>query len=153
MQCHIFLLFSLCFKSILREATVLKNALMWLESQVSILYGVNGKLFVLEFVKKCILAGASVLLLFPLGNNEVADSVALKKEMNNADCIQKRKITMPQVVAAVAALHERALLERKIKGIWFSHPTNSYQLYVFAFIFCMYSFALMDISLLHLEVL
>ncbi|XP_058770637.1 U11/U12 small nuclear ribonucleoprotein 48 kDa protein-like [Vicia villosa] len=128
MQCHIFLLFSLCFKSILREGSVLKNALMWLESQVSILYGVNGKLFVLDFVKKCILAGASFLLLFPLGNNEVDDSVASKKEMNNADCIQKRKITMPQVVAAVAALHERALLERKIKGFWFSHPTNSYQL-------------------------
>ncbi|CAK8572246.1 unnamed protein product [Lathyrus sativus] len=128
MQRHIFLLFSLCFKSILREASVLKSALMWLESQVSILFGVNGKLFVLEFVKKCILAGASVLLLFPLGNNEVADSVASKKERNNTDCIQERKISMPQVVAAVAALHERALLERKIKGFWFSHPSNSYQL-------------------------
>ncbi|KAL5068540.1 hypothetical protein RYX36_019427 [Vicia faba] len=127
MQSHIFLLFSLCFKSILREASVLKNALMWLESQVSILYGVNGKLFVLDFVKKCILAGASVLLLFHL-ENDVADSVAWKKQRNITDCIQERKISMPQVVAAVAALHERALLERKIKGFWFSHPSNSYQL-------------------------
>lgn len=152
MQLHIFLLFSLCFKSILREASVLKNALMWLESQVSILYGVNGKLFVLDFVKKCILAGASILLLFPLGN-EVADSVASKKERNNTDCIQERKVSMPQVVAAVAALHERALLERKIKGFWFSHPSSSYQLYVFAFIFCMYSFVQMNFSLVHLKVL
>jgi U11/U12 small nuclear ribonucleoprotein SNRNP48 len=126
----------LCFKAILRDVSVLNNALVWLESQVSILYGVNGKFFVLNFVKKCILVGASVLLLFPLGN-EVGDSVDSKEEKNNTtDCIQERKILMPQVVVAVAALHERALLERKIKGFWFSHPSNNYQLYVFAVIFC-----------------
>jgi U11/U12 small nuclear ribonucleoprotein SNRNP48 len=136
MECHIFLLFCLCFKAILRDVSVLNNALVWLESQVSILYGVNGKFFVLNFVKKCILVGASVLLLFPLGN-EVGDSVDSKEEKNNTTyCIQERKILMPQVVVAVAALHERALLERKIKGFWFSHPSNNYQLYVFAVIFC-----------------
>ncbi|CAI8603235.1 unnamed protein product [Vicia faba] len=63
-----------------------------------------------------------------ISGNDVADSVAWKKERNITDCIQERKISMPQVVAAVAALHERALLERKIKGFWFSHPSNSYQL-------------------------
>ncbi|CAJ2628426.1 unnamed protein product [Trifolium pratense] len=61
--------------------------------------------------------------------NEVGDSVDSKKEKNNTtDCIREKKILMPQVVAAVAALHERALLERKIKGFWFPHPSNNYQL-------------------------
>lgn len=134
MQKHIFLLFSLCFKSILREASVsldcpvLNKALAWFESQVSILYGVNGKLFVLNFVKKCILVGASALFLLPLGNKVVDSAASTSKQEKNIDCIRERKILMPQVVAAVAALHERSLLERKIKGFWFSHPSNNYQL-------------------------
>ncbi|KAL2344058.1 hypothetical protein Fmac_005343 [Flemingia macrophylla] len=42
------------------------QALMWLASQVSILYGVgNERDFVLDFVKKCVMVGAFVLLLFP----------------------------------------------------------------------------------------
>lgn len=127
MQRHIFLLFCLGFKAILRDASVLNNVLMWLESQVSILYGVNGKLFVLNFVKKCILVGASALLLFPL-ENEGGESVGSKEVKSDNNCIRERKILMPQVVAAVAALHERALLERKIKEFWFSHPSNNYQL-------------------------
>jgi U11/U12 small nuclear ribonucleoprotein 48 kDa protein len=134
MQRHIFLLFCLGFKAILRDASVLNNVLMWLESQVSILYGVNGKLFVLNFVKKCILVGASALLLFPL-ENEGGESVGSKEVKSDNNCIRERKILMPQVVAAVAALHERALLERKIKEFWFSHPSNNYQLYVFVVIF------------------
>lgn len=134
MQKHIFLLFCLGFKAILRDAFLLNNVLMWLESQVSILYGVSGKLFVLNFVKKCILVGASALLLFPLGN-EGGESVGSKEGKSDTNCIKERKILMPQVVAAVAALHERALLERKIKEFWFSHQSNNYQLYVFVVIF------------------
>ncbi|CAJ1976307.1 unnamed protein product [Sphenostylis stenocarpa] len=155
MQQHMFLLCCPCLMSIIREASVSmenKNshvscpvsnqALTWLAYQVSILYGAaNGKAFVLNFVKKCITVGASVLLLFPLGNEaasmheshnldtgsgniKVAKSAAPGGEKKN--CILDRKISVCQVAAAVAALHERSLLEQKIKGFW-QQPSN-YQL-------------------------
>ncbi|XP_061357633.1 U11/U12 small nuclear ribonucleoprotein 48 kDa protein [Gastrolobium bilobum] len=158
MQQHIFLLCCLCFKSIIREASVsvekenfqlecpvLNQALAWLASQVSVLYGaISGKFFVLNFVKKCILVGASVMLLFPLGdevaeapqesqNSDTVVSVEIKDAKHGAkheekrNCIQNRRILMPQVVAAVAALHERSLLEHRIKGLWFSRQPSNYQ--------------------------
>lgn len=136
---------------------------MWLESQFSILYGANGKSFVLNFVKHCILVGASVLLLFPLGDGEVTEAAASsskqesqnsdtngggiikdatpaaqREEKNDTDCIRDRKISVPQVVAAVAALHERSLLERQIKGFWFSQPSSNYQMYVVGVQFCVF---------------
>jgi len=159
MQQHMFLLCCLCLKSIIREASVslesqnsyvicpvLDQALTWLASQVSILYGAaNGRDFVLNFMKKCITVGASALLLFPLG-----DQAAFKHEAQNLDeesvdvkdvkpsaaggeqknRILNRKIFVSQVAAAVAALHERSLLEQKIKGFWFSQQPSNYQLYV-----------------------
>ncbi|XP_057458971.1 U11/U12 small nuclear ribonucleoprotein 48 kDa protein isoform X2 [Lotus japonicus] len=151
MQQHIFLLCCLCFKSILREASVsrdnlldcpvLNQALTWLESQVSILYGAtNGKCFVLDFVKRCIMVGASVLLLFPLGDevaSQISDNVigglkdamfGAQNEERSTNCILYRKIFVPQVVAAVAALHERSLLEQEIKGLWFSRQPSNYHL-------------------------
>lgn len=149
----------MCLKSILREASVsvdnqnslvdcpvTNQALTWLASQVSILYGAaNGKAFVLNFVKKCILVGASVLLLFPLGDNAASkqesqnlgtESGDPKEAKPGAQCGEKknwilnRKISVSQVAAAVAALHERSLLEQKIKGFWFSQQPSNYQLYV-----------------------
>lgn len=157
MQQHMFLLCCLCLKSIIREASVslerpnshvvcpvLNQALTWLTYQVSILYGAaNGRDFVLNFVKKCITVGASALLLFPLG-----DQAASKLEAQNLDkesldvkdvkssapggekynSILNRKIFVSQVAAAVAALHERSLLEQKIKGFWFSPQPSNYQL-------------------------
>ncbi|KAG5127569.1 hypothetical protein JHK82_028404 [Glycine max] len=157
MQHHIFLLCCMCLKSILREASVsvdnqnslvdcpvTNQALTWLASQVSILYGAaNGKAFVLNFVKKCILVGASVLLLFPLGDNAASkqesqnlgtESGDPKEAKPGAQCGEKknwilnRKISVSQVAAAVAALHERSLLEQKIKGFWFSQQPSNYQL-------------------------
>jgi len=96
-------------------------------------------------MKKCITVGASALLLFPLG-----DQAAFKHEAQNLDeesvdvkdvkpsaaggeqknRILNRKIFVSQVAAAVAALHERSLLEQKIKGFWFSQQPSNYQLYV-----------------------
>ena len=166
-QKHIFLLCCLCFKAVLREAfvlnerksdcaglscecPVLKEALTWLQSQVSILYGANGKFFVLDFVKNCVLVGASGLLLFPLGEKVTAEACDSEKESKDIDnntkpdaeheeetkCIVKMKIFGSQVAAAVAALHERALLEREIRGIWFSQQPTKHQLYVNNVMFC-----------------
>ncbi|XP_027364238.1 U11/U12 small nuclear ribonucleoprotein 48 kDa protein [Abrus precatorius] len=147
-QEHIFLLCCLCLKSILREASasldqqkslfecpVLNQALTWLASQVSILYGeTNGKVFVLDLLKKCISVGASVLLLFPIGDEA---SVSKQESQNdngdaqreeNTNYIQNRKIFVSQVEEAVEALHERSLLEHQIKGFWFSQRPSNYQL-------------------------
>ncbi|KAJ1409316.1 U11/U12 small nuclear ribonucleoprotein 48 kDa protein [Sesbania bispinosa] len=49
-------------------------------------------------------------------------------EEKNTNCIRDRNIFVPQVVAAVAALHERSLLERELKGFWFSQQPSKYQL-------------------------
>ncbi|KAK7278262.1 hypothetical protein RJT34_23288 [Clitoria ternatea] len=142
MQQHIFLLCCLCLKSILKEAShfkdeknthfdcpVLNESLTWLASQVSILYGAaNGRVFVLNFVKKCIMVGASVLLLFPLGDEKQESRNLDTESEENTKCLQKRVISLSQVAAAVAALHERSFLEHKIKGFWFSQQPSNYQL-------------------------
>ncbi|KAK7269097.1 hypothetical protein RIF29_21813 [Crotalaria pallida] len=147
MQEHIFLLCCLCLKSVLREAfvskdrqslqfecPVLNEALTWLASQVSILYGTtNAKYFVLNFMKNCILAGASGLILFH-PQREDTQSADIKDAKPESQCEEKtnwilnRKVYVSQVAAAIAALHERSLLERKIKGFWFSHQPSNYQL-------------------------
>lgn len=187
MQQHIYLLFSLCLKSILREALnkkdmllngqkleldwvhmsfecpILVQALTWLASQISILYGAtSGKLFVLNLIKICILEGASGLLFFSFGKNDTEGPPLTEKFQNsninsrnmkdaeldilqegNTNCRENnsvdgtvccRNVCVSQVAAAVAALHERSLLEDTIKRLWFSQQPNKYQLYV-AFIF------------------
>ncbi|XP_020976016.1 U11/U12 small nuclear ribonucleoprotein 48 kDa protein [Arachis ipaensis] len=162
MQKHIFLLCCLCLKAILREAlasymekrnsecSILNEALTWLQSQVSILYGaINGKYFILNFLKHCVLVGASVHLLFPLGEVVSAEASDLGKESKDLgadncgfddsksdnrneeeiNCVVKTKIFESQVSAAVAALHERSLLEGEIRRIWFSHQPSKQQLF------------------------
>ncbi|MED6150758.1 hypothetical protein PIB30_075620 [Stylosanthes scabra] len=161
MQKHIFFLCCLSLKVILREAlvsytekrnsewSVLNEALTWLQSQVSILYGaISGKYFVLDFLKHCVLVGASVHLLFPLVEEvsaEVSDSGTESKDLGadnggvddlksgsrieeEIQCVAKTKIFESQIAAAVAALHERSLLEVEIRRIWFSHQPSKQQL-------------------------
>lgn len=156
MQCHIFRLCCVCLKSIIKEASVSAEsqnsrvdcpvayqALTWLASQVSILYGaINAKAFVLNFLKKCVMVGASVLLLFPLGKDsskqESRNLSAGSGDVENAkpgahcgekkNCVLSRSISVSQVAAAVAALHERSLFEQRIKGFWFSQQPSNYQL-------------------------
>ncbi|KAL2325292.1 hypothetical protein Fmac_024350 [Flemingia macrophylla] len=139
LQHHIFRLCCVCLNSIINEASVRNRdspvdcpvsyqALTWLASQVSILYGAgNGRAFVLDFVKKCIMVGASVLLLFPLGSGEGASDPSAGCG-ETKDCLLNRTISVSQVAAAVAALHERSLFEQKIKGFWFSQQPSNYQL-------------------------
>ncbi|KAK9291613.1 hypothetical protein L1049_019562 [Liquidambar formosana] len=131
MKDHIFLLFRLCLKAIVREAIgsveikeqnsemnsksksfecpVLVQVLKWLASQLSVLYGEMNARDVkfegpIERSRECELDGI------------VGES------------IYSRKIFVSQVAAAVAALHERALLEEKIKGLRSSQPVPKYQI-------------------------
>lgn len=178
MRDHMFLLCRLCLKAILKEAMsfvdnrnlemisgsrnfscpILVQVLMWLTSQLSVLYGeVSGKLFAISILKQCILEAASSLLIFPL-EQKMTESPALKEVPQSSDVnsndikdleVQKppKKITsgeqnsiveesvtsgvilVSQVAAAIAALHERSLLEEKIEGLRFDRPLNNYQRY------------------------
>lgn len=177
MRDHIFLLFTLCFMAISKEALgfrialengngvegglgnrsfkcpILIQVLMWLASQFSVLYGeTNGKFFAINMLRQCILDAASRLLLLPSEQKRVEEgshnlesscsdtqSVKLKeldkKVINNGNVTGEettncRVIFVSQVAAAVAALHERFLLEEKIKALRFSHLQTKYQLYV-----------------------
>ncbi|KAG7970260.1 hypothetical protein I3843_07G073600 [Carya illinoinensis] len=98
---HIFLLFRLCLKAIVKEARsldrdqdqmykgrnmsfkcpVLVQALIWFASQLSILYGeMNAKLFAFNMLKQCILDAAALgLLVFP-SEQKVTESATLEEE-------------------------------------------------------------------------
>lgn len=180
MRDHILPLFRLCFMAILKEAVgfqialengnemedgsliisgshnfkcpVLIQVLMWLASQLSVLYGeTNGKFFAIHMLRQCILDAASGLLLLPLeqkpghgSHNQEStcsdtQNVKLKRlvqEVRNYDNVTGEEtvtctvIFVSQVAAAIAALHERFLLEEKIKAVRFSHLQTKYQLYV-----------------------
>ncbi|XP_026387740.1 U11/U12 small nuclear ribonucleoprotein 48 kDa protein-like [Papaver somniferum] len=135
------------FKSLRFDCPVLLEVMMWLSSQFTVLYGqVNGKLFSKELLKWCLLNAASSSLLCPLNEKEgtvcgkegldsgcvndgkdleLVGSIAsgnvkleIPDEKFNAEVsIYESSVFVSQVTAAVAALHERALLEEKIKGL------------------------------------
>lgn len=170
MRDHIVLLFRLCLKAIRMEALSLVNnpvaemvsdsktfncpilvqALMWFASQLSVLYGeMNGNLFSVNILRRCVLDAASDLLIFPLEQKETEDHgkegvaqgldtkprVQLEESLNGEqngiadESVTDRVIFVPQVAAAIAALHERSLLEEKIKGLYISRPLALYQRY------------------------
>ena len=152
---HVFVLFRLVLKAILREAVLgvkgkglkmksktmnlecpnLVQAMMWLASQLIILYGqANGKLFAINMLKQCLFTVASGLMLFASEEN-MDESPGVKQVAGNVDVdvngiknakvgppkmgteSDERAIFLSQVAAAVAALHERSLLEEKIKSL------------------------------------
>lgn len=146
-------------KSMNLECPVLKQVLMWLASQLSVLYGqVSGKYFAVEIFKQCILESASRLSLFPLeqsltesldlkegdlslhasssGARDVRVQEPLERNVNSGldetvgETVHSKVIFVSHVAAAVVALHERSLLEEKIRaltGLRVSQPLSSYQ--------------------------
>ncbi|KAE8664707.1 Detected protein of unknown function [Hibiscus syriacus] len=178
---HIILLVRLCLKAIVREAIgfvelgkeyeeakskksdlnmgrrmlespVLLHVLMWLGSQLSVLYGeVNGKFFAINMIKQCALEGASRSLFFPM-EGKVTDPLNFGQESKSLDTngVAEIKLEEPmersnepvntveenigvgtifvtQVAAAIAALHERRFIEEKIKHLRASLPPPRYQ--------------------------
>lgn len=142
MRDHILLLFRVCLKAIVREASgymvsvykgeitcgggyrfecpVLVKVLTWLASQLAILYGdVNGKLFAVNILKQSLLIASSKCL-FRYGEEKVS-------EFKKNDRGRTGKILVSQVAAAVAALHERFVLETRIKALCTSRFVPAYQ--------------------------
>ncbi|KAM7251359.1 hypothetical protein ACFE04_023242 [Oxalis oulophora] len=137
------------------KCPVLVRVFMWLSSQLSILYGeLNGKYFALGMLKYCLLESSSGLLLFrsdqkatgcvvsrqgdeSLDTNDVKleeyedrsmenqkdESVDESVDENVVSCM----VYLSQVAASVAALHERSMLEEKIKALRFPQPLYAYQ--------------------------
>ncbi|XP_021898262.1 U11/U12 small nuclear ribonucleoprotein 48 kDa protein [Carica papaya] len=135
---------------------VLVQVLTWFVSKLSVLYGdINGKFFAIDILRQCITESASRLLLFPLEkqvidihkstegserlkNNgiqiedmkpeeplEKGGKCELKNRMEGS--VVKGVVFVSQVAAAIAALHERSLLEEKIRELRFSQPVTRYQ--------------------------
>ncbi|XP_059308192.1 U11/U12 small nuclear ribonucleoprotein 48 kDa protein [Lycium ferocissimum] len=150
MRDHIIVLFKLCLKAIVRESIdlaskaegsvlsnrsfkcpVLVQVLMWLATQLSVLYGeMNGKLFAINMVKQCICDCAFSSCMFnestdrQKGDDKSLSGEPLKSRMENEgtnvssdEALSKSPIFVAQVAAAVAALHERSMLEEKLKAL------------------------------------
>lgn len=123
------------------------QVMMWLASRLSVLYGkVNSKFFAVDMLRKCLLdAGSHLLLDYPEQEDESTDKnenkherdaggikTQLDIEVDGVDGtavgnINKKVIFVSQVAAAVAALHERFLLEVKIKALRHSQQPSRYQ--------------------------
>lgn len=145
---HIFSLFRLCLKAIVREALsldgdqnngcpVLVQALIWFASQLSILYGeTNGKLFAIDMLKQCISeAAARGLMMTESPPTLIEEGSHSQNELNRT--VTGEVISVSQVVAAVAALHERAFFEEKTRGFRVSQPLT----YVFPVFYYSYFFS------------
>nr|GLL17988.1 U11/U12 small nuclear ribonucleoprotein 48 kDa protein [Ipomoea trifida] len=172
MSNHIVLLCKLCLKAIVSESVGLANApgkqegdkeslssdrrlecpilvrgMMWLASQLSVLYGeMNGRLFAISILRQCILDYALKPYLFsrlqqatllrelnevnkeheePLESSKSHES---RKENKGNDVeggtLGKSMVSVSQVAAAVAALHERSILEGKIRKLQDLRPVS-----------------------------
>ncbi|KAH6838099.1 hypothetical protein C2S53_001190 [Perilla frutescens var. hirtella] len=130
------------------ECPVLVKVMVWLAFQFSVLYGeVNAKYFAVDVLKECISDSASRSSLFSLegkddddgenvGRNveeQVQSVVSIDNtERNGRESIEcetvgNSMIFLSEVAAAVAALHERYLIEEKIKALRNARPPSAYQ--------------------------
>ncbi|CAN4115234.1 unnamed protein product [Withania somnifera] len=158
MRDHILVLFKLCLKAIVRESIdlastfyngeaeesvlsnrsfkcpVLVQVLVWLGTQLSVLYGeMNGKLFAINMLKRCICDCAFSSSMFNEStdmkrgydnlNDPEESGEPLKSRMENDgtnisdETLSKSPIFVSQAAAAVAALHERSMLEENLKAL------------------------------------
>ncbi|CAO2832004.1 unnamed protein product [Amaranthus hypochondriacus] len=126
-----------------RKASIFKcpvtvEALRWLVSQLAILYGqVNAKSLVLAMLRQLLYDAASNASFFPLhkkleqtsATEQETSGEATKNERN--DRTDKRifsnSVFVYQIAAAIAALHERSLLEERIRTLKNPVPLTAYQ--------------------------
>ncbi|KAK4755513.1 hypothetical protein SAY87_009270 [Trapa incisa] len=132
---------------------ILVQAATWLTSQLRILYGeMSGKSFAIDLLKKCLLDAASRLSVHSFeqklresrGENSTSQDIDLDAIVSNAwdvdlekpvkqkvnmmnDSVNSRVIFLSQVAAAIAALHERFVLEVKIRALRQSQHVPRYQ--------------------------
>ncbi|GAB2287170.1 hypothetical protein Dimus_021554 [Dionaea muscipula] len=178
MRDHIFVLFRLCLKAVMREAArslefvlkggldekggemsvrkvsfkcpILVDAFKWLASQLAILYGIEyAKSFTVTMLKNLILNVASNLLFWSVDQKLVGASAveldSVTVDANNiagqttekfieddnhvrADAgVFSRPIFVYQIGAAIASLHERSLLEERLRALRNPQQFTAYQ--------------------------
>lgn len=132
-------------KSLNFKCPVLVEVLRWLSSQLSILYGeTNAKSFIVTMLKHLLPKVASQASFFPLNRETDQTSVSgCKTNISTSQPCGKimdkegddkaeetmfiKPIFVYQIAAAIAALHERSLLEARIKALRMPMPLTSYQ--------------------------
>lgn len=112
------------------------EVLRWLASQLSILYGeTNAKSFAISMLRHLLLSAASYASLFPL-DKKMDQNSSIEQEDNEVDVkgsdrtderIFSRSIFVYQIAAAIAALHERSLLEQRIRELRNPLALTAYQ--------------------------
>ncbi|XP_010549625.1 PREDICTED: U11/U12 small nuclear ribonucleoprotein 48 kDa protein [Tarenaya hassleriana] len=138
------------------ECAILVQVVTWLASQLAVLYGEgNARFLALDMFRQCVIESASQITMFQSEGNitvhpkhecsgvqedsesvdannssedvkaeESFESSSGGKGKSSADA---QAISVSRVVAAAAALHERSLLEGKIRAIRFTQPPTRYQ--------------------------
>ncbi|CAM8963105.1 unnamed protein product [Rhodiola kirilowii] len=134
------------------DCRFMNEVLGWFISQLTVLYGeVNGKYFGINMLKNCLIKAGLCSLLFPLEEKrrehcrpkecvEISNSHDCEIGETDVDLAGKQDveldvsgkvhedILLSQVTAAVAALYERAVLERKIRGFRPPHSLPKHQI-------------------------
>ncbi|XP_078433860.1 U11/U12 small nuclear ribonucleoprotein [Wolffia australiana] len=115
----------------------LSEVLTWLASQLSILYGeINGKNMAISMIIECLKRFGLSFLLLPLEEERYSEENAHECKFDavlgeRADDLTKLlsgKIFVSQVAAAVAALHERAMIEDRLNQQRFPRTLSKDQL-------------------------
>lgn len=122
---------------------ILIGAMRWLSSQLSVLYNeVNSKSFAINMFKQWVFDSSKSMSLFMVQNvdaptvsnhtegesmKKLKKSVDEKKDSVMDKSVNWETIFVSQVAAAVAALHERALLEEKLKVLRNAKQIPNYQ--------------------------
>lgn len=128
------------------KCPVTVEVLGWLASQLSVLYGeASAKSFVIAVLGHLLLNAASHASLFPLDRKVEHSSAAIEQETSilmghsavevmedeGGDRTDERKLSKSifvyQIAAAIAALHERSLLEERIRALRNPVPRTAYQ--------------------------
>ncbi|PKA59653.1 hypothetical protein AXF42_Ash020254 [Apostasia shenzhenica] len=134
------------------QCPCLLGSLTWLSSQMSVLYGeVSGKCFVLGMLKESFLLAGRSSMCFDKEIKSSVNKVVCDSESKGKDCksvpvnsvenldvqvhrpseeSHSNQVFVSQVAAAIAALHERVLLEQRVKGLRFSQPLPKSQLFM-----------------------
>lgn len=127
----------------------LVRSMIWLGGfQLSILYGeTNGRLFALDMLKEVLFLAASSSVLSPFenivckedelddqcGGNSIVTGVEVTGRDSNDKCTSNffsSNVFITQIAYAITALHERSILERRIKALQLNQIIPKYQLYV-----------------------
>ncbi|XP_021855369.2 U11/U12 small nuclear ribonucleoprotein 48 kDa protein [Spinacia oleracea] len=132
-------------KSLRFKCPVTVEVLRRLTSQLSILYGeTSAKSFVIDMLRHLLLKAVSHALLFPL-DSKIEHSSAIEQENTTVvgqsarevrenegndridERILSRSVFVYQIAAAIAALHERSMLEKRIRALRNPLPLPAFQ--------------------------